>query len=44
VQEKGRSEILLDYHLRVGQITQDTRIPEGSVCIIAEGRRHERDC
>src|SRR3984957_3983756 len=27
-QEKGRSEILLDYHLRVGQITQDTRIPE----------------
>ena len=25
VQEKGRSEILLDYHLRVGQITQDTR-------------------
>jgi heme-degrading monooxygenase HmoA len=29
VQEKGRSEILLDYHLRVGQITQDTRIPAG---------------
>jgi heme-degrading monooxygenase HmoA len=29
VQEKGRSEILLDYHLRVVQITQDTRIPEG---------------
>jgi hypothetical protein len=29
VQEKGRSEILLDYHLRVGQITQDTRVPEG---------------
>ena len=29
VQEKGRSEILLDYHLRVGQITQDTQIPEG---------------
>jgi heme-degrading monooxygenase HmoA len=29
VQEKGRSEILLDYHLRVGQITRDTRIPEG---------------
>jgi heme-degrading monooxygenase HmoA len=28
-QEKGRSEILLDYHLRVGQITQDTRVPEG---------------
>ncbi|HEY5226435.1 MAG TPA: antibiotic biosynthesis monooxygenase [Methylovirgula sp.] len=29
VQEKGRSEILSDYHLRVGQITQDTRIPNG---------------
>ncbi len=29
VQEKGRSEILLDYHLRVGQVTQDTQIPEG---------------
>ena len=29
VQEKGRREILLDYHLRVGQITKDTRIPEG---------------
>jgi len=29
VQEKGRSEILLDYHLRVGQITRDTRVPEG---------------
>jgi hypothetical protein len=28
-QEKGRSEILLDYHLRVGQVTRDTRIPEG---------------
>jgi len=28
-QEKGRSDILLDYHLRVGQVTQDTRIPEG---------------
>jgi heme-degrading monooxygenase HmoA len=29
VQEKGRDEILLDYHLRVGQLTQDTRLPEG---------------
>ena len=27
VQEKGRSEILRDYHLRVGQITEDTRLP-----------------
>jgi heme-degrading monooxygenase HmoA len=31
VQEKGRTEILLDYHLRVGQITSDTRIPKGQV-------------
>lgn len=29
VQEKGRSEILLDYHLRVGQITHDTNVPAG---------------
>jgi len=29
VQAKGRSEIMLDYHLRVGQLTQDTRLPEG---------------
>ena len=29
VQEKGRSEILLDYHLRVGEVTQDTQLPEG---------------
>lgn len=29
VQKKGRDEILLDYHLRVGQLTQDTRLPEG---------------
>jgi len=29
VQEKGRGEILLDYHLRVGQITADTQPPLG---------------
>src|ERR1700684_4362521 len=29
VQEKGRSEILLDYHLRVVQVTKDTHVPEG---------------
>jgi len=29
VQEKGRSEILLDYHLRVGQITHDSHVPAG---------------
>ena len=28
-QEKGRSEILLDYHLRVGEIARDTQIPKG---------------
>jgi heme-degrading monooxygenase HmoA len=41
VQEKGRSEILLDYHLRVGEITQDTRIPEGYV--LAEQRLDETE-
>jgi heme-degrading monooxygenase HmoA len=29
VQERGRSEVLLDYHLRVGQVTRDTRLPDG---------------
>jgi heme-degrading monooxygenase HmoA len=29
VQEQGRGKILLDYHLRVGQLTQDTRLPAG---------------
>jgi heme-degrading monooxygenase HmoA len=29
VQVKGRNEILSDYHLRVGQITYDTRVPDG---------------
>ena len=28
-QDRGRTEILSDYHLRVGQITHDTRLPEG---------------
>jgi heme-degrading monooxygenase HmoA len=28
-QERGRSEIFSDYHLRVGEVTQDTRLPEG---------------
>jgi heme-degrading monooxygenase HmoA len=31
IQEKGREEVLLDYHLRVGQLTRDTRVPEGHV-------------
>ena len=29
VQEKGRADVFLDYHLRVGQLTRDTRIPAG---------------
>lgn len=28
-QERGRTEIFSDYHLRVGQLTKDTNIPEG---------------
>src|SRR3979411_1601917 len=28
-QERGRGEVLLDYHLRVGQLTRDTRLPDG---------------
>ena len=28
-QERGRAEIFSDYHLRVGQLTKDTKIPEG---------------
>lgn len=31
VQQKGRGEIFLDYHLRVGQVTEDTRLPGGQV-------------
>jgi heme-degrading monooxygenase HmoA len=41
VQEKGRLEILLDYHLRVGQVTKDTHVPEGQV--IAEQRLDETE-
>jgi heme-degrading monooxygenase HmoA len=29
VQVKGRSEVLADYHLRVGQVTIDSHVPEG---------------
>ena len=29
VQEKGRSEVFHDYHLQVGQLTEDTRLPDG---------------
>src|ERR1700748_105579 len=31
IQEKGRSAIFLDYHLRVGQLTADTRLPEAQM-------------
>jgi heme-degrading monooxygenase HmoA len=41
VQEKGRSQILLDYHLRVGQVTQDTHLPNG--CILEEQRLDETE-
>jgi heme-degrading monooxygenase HmoA len=41
VQEKGRTEILLDYHLRVGQITHDTQVPTGQT--IEEQRLDETD-
>src|SRR3954466_4094292 len=39
VQEKGRFEVFQDYHLRVGQITRDTRLPEGQA--LAEQRLDE---
>src|SRR3981189_611669 len=29
VQEKGRTAIFLDYHLRIGQVTQDSKVPDG---------------
>src|SRR5690348_12833148 len=40
-QEKGRSEILLDYHLRVGQVTHDTQVPAGQT--IEEQRLDETE-
>jgi heme-degrading monooxygenase HmoA len=30
VQIKGRGEVLADYHLRVGQVTTDSHVPEGN--------------
>lgn len=41
VQEKGRDHILLDYHLRVGQLTRDSRLPEG--CELREQRLDETE-
>jgi heme-degrading monooxygenase HmoA len=40
-QERGRSAILRDYHLRVGQITHDTQVPAGQT--IAEQRLDETE-
>jgi heme-degrading monooxygenase HmoA len=39
VQEKGRSGVLNDYHLRVGQVTRDTGLPAG--CALEEQRLDE---
>src|SRR6201992_1413280 len=33
VQSKGRTQVLADYHLRVGQITHDTAVPPGQVLV-----------
>ncbi|PUA18935.1 antibiotic biosynthesis monooxygenase [Glaciimonas sp. PCH181] len=41
VQEKGRAEVMHDYHLRVGQLTQDTRLPDG--CTLQEQRLDETE-
>ncbi|HJZ76099.1 MAG TPA: antibiotic biosynthesis monooxygenase [Vicinamibacterales bacterium] len=40
-QHKGRTVIFRDYHLRVGQVTQDTRIPDG--CALREQRLDETE-
>ncbi len=41
VQEKGRAEVLMDYHLRVGQVTRDTQVPAGHA--LAEQRLDETE-
>src|SRR5215813_1627498 len=33
VQEKGRTEVFVDYHLRVGQVTHDSRLPPGQTLV-----------
>jgi heme-degrading monooxygenase HmoA len=33
VQTQGRDRVLADYHLRVGQVTVDTRLPDGHVLV-----------
>ena len=39
VQQKGRDEILADYHLRVGQITADNQVPTGYALTEQTARR-----
>lgn len=41
VQQKGRDAVMLDYHLRVGQLTRDTRLPAG--CSLREQRLDETE-
>lgn len=41
MQERGRSDILQDYHLRVGQVTQDSHVPMGET--IQEQRLDETE-
>lgn len=41
VQEKGRTQVFSDYHLRVGQLTRDTRLPDG--CMLKEQRLDETE-
>jgi heme-degrading monooxygenase HmoA len=41
VQQEGRDAILADYHLRVGQITSDNKLPEG--CVLTEQRLDETE-
>jgi len=41
VQDRARAEIFLDYHLRVGQFTRDTRLPSG--CALREQRLDETE-
>ena len=40
-QEKGRGDIMLDYHLRVGEIVADSRLPDG--CVLAAQRFDETE-
>jgi len=40
-QERGRREVFQDYHLRIGQLTQDTHPPVG--CVLNEQRLDETE-